>query len=515
MTERALDAAERWRSAASSVGVLHVPTIKPFDAEAVAAFAGVGRRSVVTAENHVVVGGLASLVVEALFDARRGEAADAASACPTAIIECGSVPHLQARYGLTTEAIESPTASPRLRSEDRRMRITEIETYTVGAGWKNWLFVKVHHRRRHPRHRRGHAERLHPHHRSRRARARSISSIGAGPAPHQRAGQAHARQRLARRRPHPPHRDRRGRGRLLGHSRQDRSACRSTSCSAAASATACSATPTAGTAPSARRRPSSRRRRAVLAKGFKAFKLDPFGTAQGFISRGRARPRLRHLPHAARKAAGATRCILIDVHARFTEIAALQAARRMAPTRHLLVGGADHRATARRRCTRSRSARRSRSRPARCTTPSASSSRWPSGGGVNIFQPEPMSLGGISQHAGGGEPGAGAWQLHRAASERRPGGDRGLPAARRLRAELPDPGAFRRLQRAVDARPRHLASDDRSRERPPVAARRAGPRHRPQHRVALAHPYDPDAYLNIFEEGWEKRLGSRGEAKRA
>ena len=23
------------------------------------------------------------------------------------------------------------------------MRITDIETYTVGAGWKNWLFVKV------------------------------------------------------------------------------------------------------------------------------------------------------------------------------------------------------------------------------------------------------------------------------------------------------------------------------------------------------------------------------------
>jgi galactonate dehydratase len=26
--------------------------------------------------------------------------------------------------------------------------------------------------------------------------------------------------------------------------------------------------------------------------------------------------------------------------------------------------------------------------------------------------------------------------------------------------------------------------------------------------VARAHPYDPRAYLNIFEEGWEKRLGT-------
>ena len=26
---------------------------------------------------------------------------------------------------------------------------------------------------------------------------------------------------------------------------------------------------------------------------------------------------------------------------------------------------------------------------------------------------------------------------------------------------------------------------------------------------SLEHPYDPKAYLNIFEEGWEKRLGTR------
>ena len=27
--------------------------------------------------------------------------------------------------------------------------------------------------------------------------------------------------------------------------------------------------------------------------------------------------------------------------------------------------------------------------------------------------------------------------------------------------------------------------------------------------VARAHPYDPEAYLNIFAPGWEKRLGAR------
>jgi transketolase len=103
MTERALDAADTLRNQGVSVGVLHVPTIKPFDADAVAGFAA-GVRHVVTAENHVVVGGLASLVVEALFD--RGIARNVTRiGLPDRYIECGAVPTLQAKYGLTTEAM--------------------------------------------------------------------------------------------------------------------------------------------------------------------------------------------------------------------------------------------------------------------------------------------------------------------------------------------------------------------------------------------------------------------------
>jgi len=103
ITERALDAADALRRQGISAGVLHVPTIKPFDADAVAEFAaGVGR--VVTAENHVVVGGLASLVVEALFD--RGIARKVTRiGLPDRYIECGAVPTLQAKYGLTTQAM--------------------------------------------------------------------------------------------------------------------------------------------------------------------------------------------------------------------------------------------------------------------------------------------------------------------------------------------------------------------------------------------------------------------------
>jgi transketolase len=109
MTERALDAAAALEKRGISASVLHVPTIKPFDAEAVAEFAA-SVDHVVTAENHVVVGGLASLVVEALFDAGIAKKVTRIG-LPDRYIECGAVPTLQAKYGLTTEAVIATIAS--------------------------------------------------------------------------------------------------------------------------------------------------------------------------------------------------------------------------------------------------------------------------------------------------------------------------------------------------------------------------------------------------------------------
>ena len=101
MTERALDAAKALSKRGIDAGILHVPTIKPFDADAVAEFAASVDR-VVTAENHVIVGGLASLVAEALFE--RGISRPLTRiGIPDRYIQCGSVPHLQSLYGLTTE----------------------------------------------------------------------------------------------------------------------------------------------------------------------------------------------------------------------------------------------------------------------------------------------------------------------------------------------------------------------------------------------------------------------------
>ena len=101
MTERALDAAAALASKGTSAGVLHVPTLKPFDHEAVAAFAAKYKR-IVTAENHVVRGGLASQVAEALFDHRVSTTLTRIG-LPDKFIECGVTASLQKQYGITTE----------------------------------------------------------------------------------------------------------------------------------------------------------------------------------------------------------------------------------------------------------------------------------------------------------------------------------------------------------------------------------------------------------------------------
>lgn len=103
MTERALDAAAALDAEGLSVGVLHVPTLKPFDAAAACDFAsGVGR--LVTAENHVTRGGLASQVAEALFDARIDRPLTRVG-LPDRFVECGSLPYLQDKHGLSLERV--------------------------------------------------------------------------------------------------------------------------------------------------------------------------------------------------------------------------------------------------------------------------------------------------------------------------------------------------------------------------------------------------------------------------
>jgi transketolase len=107
MTERALDAAAILAEAGHEVAILHVPCLKPFDAEAVAAFVR-DLPCLVTAENHVRRGGLASLVVEALYDAGLNRPLRRVG-LPDRFIECGSVPYLQDKYGLTAGRLAATT----------------------------------------------------------------------------------------------------------------------------------------------------------------------------------------------------------------------------------------------------------------------------------------------------------------------------------------------------------------------------------------------------------------------
>jgi transketolase len=109
MTERAIDAADVLANQGIHAGILHVPSLKPFDSEAVVRFAN-SVETIVTAENHVVRGGLASLVAETLFNhgmvkrlARIG--------LPDRYIECGSVPTLQKRYGLMMDDLVAAALS--------------------------------------------------------------------------------------------------------------------------------------------------------------------------------------------------------------------------------------------------------------------------------------------------------------------------------------------------------------------------------------------------------------------
>jgi transketolase len=103
MTGRALAAAELLAADGVAASVLHMPTIKPFDAEALLELAARVDLLVVS-ENHVSRGGLYSLVCETLTEARLARTVVAAG-LPDRYIECGSLPFLQNRYGLTAERI--------------------------------------------------------------------------------------------------------------------------------------------------------------------------------------------------------------------------------------------------------------------------------------------------------------------------------------------------------------------------------------------------------------------------
>ncbi len=102
-TERALDAAALLARQGLEVAVLHVPCLVPFDAAAVVELARKVRH-LVTVENHLIEGGLGTRVVEALYGAGIHRPLKRIG-IPMRWVECGTVPALQDRYGLTAPKI--------------------------------------------------------------------------------------------------------------------------------------------------------------------------------------------------------------------------------------------------------------------------------------------------------------------------------------------------------------------------------------------------------------------------
>ena len=243
----------------------------------------------------------------------------------------------------------------------------------------------------------------------------------------------------------------------------------------------------------------------VVSMGFTALKLDPFGTAQGFIDNDGLRLAYDILS-ALRGRFGPGLRILIDVHARFTEAESLRVARHLAP---LDLYWWEEPTT------------REREQPAnavalQCPIRVATGEMYDTigqfytlatGGGVNIFQPEPMSLGGISNTLAVANLALahGSW-----IAPHQSGGPVATAVCLQLAACVPNFliqehfDAFNEpwvrdlvtWHPSIDPANGHLSLPDAPGLGIDVNME-----------VARAHPYDPRAYLNIYQDGWEKRLG--------
>jgi galactonate dehydratase len=245
----------------------------------------------------------------------------------------------------------------------------------------------------------------------------------------------------------------------------------------------------------------------VVAKGFHALKLDPFGTAEGFL--GETELELAYdILKALREGLPAHTLLLIDVHARLTESEAIRAAQRLAP---LKLFWWEEPTTRDRQEAVHRVAHAS-------PIPVATGEMYDTigqfftlaeGGGVNIFQPEPMSLGGIGNtlavahlalahgsyiapHQSGG-PVATAVCLQLAACVQN------FLIQEHFDA-FNDPWTRDLVtwHPSIDPANGHLSLS----EAPGLGIELVDD-------VARTHPYDPKAYLNVYAEGWERRLGAR------
>jgi galactonate dehydratase len=248
----------------------------------------------------------------------------------------------------------------------------------------------------------------------------------------------------------------------------------------------------------------------VVAQGFHALKLDPFGTAQGFINDDELQ--LAYDIVAAIRARFPKLHILIDVHARFTEADALRAAAKLAP---IGIYWWEEPTTREREAPANAVAHRC---PIRVATGEMYDTigqfyTLAAGGGVNIFQPEPMSLGGILPTLAVAHlaEAHGSW-----IAPHQSGGPVATAVCLQLAACVPNFLIQENFDYFNDPWTRDLvtwtpALDPATGHFSLPSAPGLGLKLNLE--VAHAHPYDPHAYLNVHAEGWEKRLGTERQPK--
>jgi len=245
----------------------------------------------------------------------------------------------------------------------------------------------------------------------------------------------------------------------------------------------------------------------VAEHGFRAAKLDPFGLAQGTISRHDLQI-AREILLGLREKFGADFEIMIDVHTRFNPRESIRVAEKLAD---LDLYWWEEPTKAEREVLTNQVAEM-------CSIPVATGEQFDSvgqfftlaeAGGVSIFQPEPMSLGGITNTI------AVANIAHANAcwiAPHQSGGPVATAVCLQLAAAIPN---FL-IQEHFDAFNEPWAHELVSWN--PVINRENG--HLPipvdpglgielNLDVIAEHPYDPNSYFDVHEDGWERRLGVR------
>lgn len=245
--------------------------------------------------------------------------------------------------------------------------------------------------------------------------------------------------------------------------------------------------------------------RAAVDRGFRALKFDPLGTAQGFMAPGELRS-ARKIIEAVREEVGPDARLMIDVHAR---LAPAEAVSLIEACADLDVFWWEEPTTRQREQPTTDVAARTAGRVAtgeNCHTVGQFLT-LAKAGGVSIYQPEPMSLGGILPTMAVAEIAAadGAW-----IAPHQSGGPLATVICLQLAACVPNFLIQEYFDPFNEPWTQSLVSWT------PALDRRTGQLSLPDRPglgveldldVARAHPYHPHAYLDVTEAGWERRLG--------